>query len=201
VFTGLIQRTARFIPLARNHKSFRAAIRSFEKWDDPIQEGESIAINGACMTALSIKEDEFEIDISPESLDRTNFKQIETSGLVNLERSLRLGDRLGGHWVTGHIDALGKISEISKRGDFHKLVLEYPSALRSYFVEKGSICVDGVSLTINQAPREENVLELMIIPHTWSSTNFCELKVGSLVNLEVDLVAKHIERLAMEKLK
>lgn len=197
LFTGLIERTARFIPLQSGSKSFRAAIEDFENWNDRLQEGESIAVNGACMTALCVGENRFEIDISPESLERTNLKQLKTGSLVNLERSLRLGDRLGGHWVTGHVDALGTIQNISSEGDFFKLQMKYPSSLERYFVEKGSVCVNGVSLTINRTIDDENSIELTIIPHTWTNTNFCELECGSLVNLEIDLIAKHIEKLLL----
>ncbi len=201
MFTGLVEKTAHLERIDKQSTGYLLSVSNFEAWPDPLKEGESIAINGACMTVVSLKENQFSFALSPESLERTCFKIKKPGDAVNLERALRLGDRLGGHWVTGHIDGVGQISAIERLDSFFKVSLHYPSSLDRYFVEKGSISIDGVSLTINQVTSSQNQLELMIVPHTWENTIFSTYKVNDSVNLEVDILAKHIEKLNSKETK
>lgn len=152
--------------------------------------GESIAVNGVCLTAADWKGEVFSADVSSETLSRSNLGRLKIGERVNLERALRLSDRLGGHLVTGHIDGTGKIVKKDRFQGFFRLVIAFPHELGPYIIEKGSIAVDGISLTVNRV--EGQTLELMIIPHTASRTTLGEKKTGDEVNLETDLIGKYV---------
>ena len=160
--------------------------------DDP-QEGESIAVNGVCLTARNIGRDRFCADVSPETLKRSTLGTLRAGAQVNLERALRLSDRLGGHLVSGHIDSVGRVMQRQTLGDFTLFTFSLDRALARYVVEKGSIAVSGVSLTVNACGADS--FSVSVIPHTLKETALGALAVGDAVNLEVDIIGKYVERL------
>ncbi len=159
---------------------------------DP-EEGESIAVNGVCLTAKGISGRRFTVDVSPESLARTNLGNLAAGSVVNLERALRLADRLGGHMVSGHVDATSRIIERKPQGDFILFSFAIPEGLGKYIIEKGSIAIDGISLTVNHC--DAGSFSVSIIPHTLAVTTLGLLKQGDPVNIEVDLIGKYVEKL------
>ena len=161
--------------------------------------GESIAVNGCCLTVTRKKGNIFFADLSHETLRVTTHKNIKLKTKVNLERPLRLMDHLGGHLVQGHVDAIGKITSIKPVGDNWEVKIQYPKTLKGYFISKGSVAVDGISMTVNHLTA--NSLTLVIIPHTWTATNLHTKRVGDEVNLEVDMVGKYIKRLVFQNQK
>jgi riboflavin synthase len=161
------------------------------------EEGESIAVNGVCLTAKQIKGRRFLVDVSPESLARTNLGGLATGSVVNLERALRLSDRLGGHLVSGHVDAVTPVLERKPLGDFVLFRFAVPEGLGRYIIEKGSIAVDGISLTVNHC--DERSFSVSIIPHTLQVTTLGLIKAGNEVNIEVDLIGKYVEKLLTAK--
>ncbi len=162
-----------------------------------VQTGDSIAVNGVCLTVVEHTADSFTVDVSRETLNCT--EGLEAIGApVNLEKALRLADRLGGHLVSGHVDGVGEVVEFSDLGESWTLEIRAPQALAKYIATKGSITINGVSLTINQVADIESVaceFGVNLIPHTLAMTNLKNLSAGSLVNLEVDLIARYVERM------
>ncbi len=153
--------------------------------------GDSIAVSGVCLTAVALDGDHFEAEVSQTTLDTVaGFAQ---GTAVNLEKALRLADRLGGHLITGHVDGVGMVQRFDAAGDNRRLVVDAPQEIARYIARKGSITVDGVSLTVNAV--DGNAFEVNLIPHTLASTTLQHLKLGARVNLEVDLLARYIERL------
>lgn len=161
------------------------------------QEGESIAVNGVCLTARDIQGRRFLADVSPESLSRTNLGSLAVGSKINLERALRLTDRLGGHLVSGHVDTQGRVEERRAAGDFTLFTFSLEQKLVKYVIEKGSITIDGVSLTVNFCSGSR--FSVSIIPHTLAMTSLGGLKAGDWVNLEVDLIGKYVEKLLAAK--
>ncbi|MEK6202245.1 MAG: riboflavin synthase [Desulfobulbaceae bacterium] len=159
---------------------------------DP-EEGESIAINGVCLTAYSIKGHRFTVDVSPESLTRTTLGDLAAGSPVNMERALRLSDRLGGHIVSGHVDCVATVRERRPTGAFTLFSFSLPEQWNRYVIEKGSVTIDGVSLTVNSCSAGR--FEVSIIPHTLQVTTLGRLKIGSRVNIEVDIIGKYVEKL------
>ena len=156
--------------------------------------GASIAVNGTCLTAVGLAEDHFIADLAPETLARTNLGDLKQGSSVNLERPLRANARLDGHFVLGHVDGTAEITELNLLGQGHWwLTIQIPAHLTRYVVTKGSLAVDGMSLTV--AAIEEDLVNFTIIPHTYSHTTLSGYKPGSRVNLEVDILAKHLEKL------
>ncbi len=156
--------------------------------------GASIAVNGTCLTAVKVSEAGFEADLSPETLARTNLGGLQAGSLVNLERPLRFNGRLDGHFVLGHVDGTAKVVALDQSGGGNwSLRLQVPQELARYIVSKSSVAVDGISLTV--AKQEADLVEFAIIPHTFTNTNLRTRQPGSLVNLEVDILAKHMEKL------
>jgi riboflavin synthase len=159
--------------------------------------GESIAIDGACMTVVGFEGGRFEVEVSPESLAKTTLGERTAGEPVNLERAMAVGDRLGGHFVSGHVDGVGQIAEIEPAGDCLKVTFQAPDEVQRYLVSKGSITIDGISLTVNGVHDETSGgrFDVMIIPHTRENTSLRNKDVGSDVNLEADLLGKYVERL------
>ncbi len=187
MFTGLIEGKGFIKKLLPQGQGFLIEIESdFSLEGSKI--GDSIAVDGICLTITSLSSKRFTAQVSPETIARTTLKFKKAGDLVNLERALRLGDPLGGHLVSGHIDCLGKITKIQSLGEYYLLEIEAPKELAFYLVPKGSIALDGISLTINNVV--DNFFSLMIIPHTYKVTTLSHKKVGDYVNLEIDLIAK-----------
>ncbi len=155
--------------------------------------GESIAIAGACLTVVEMDDTHFAVELSPETLARTTLGTFVPGTRVNLERALLASERLGGHLVTGHVDGVGSIAALEPLGEMMRINVQVPAELARFVAEKGSITVDGVSLTVNSV--SDAVASLLVIPHTRSVTTLGSLEVGQRVNLEVDLVARYVERL------
>lgn len=196
MFTGLVGKLGKIVSAEDRRGQRRVRIKT--GWND-LQLGESISVNGVCLTvAEADAKGEALFFVSEESLDRSNLNKLEAESSVNLERAMQLGDRMGGHWVQGHVDTKGLVLNIAPGHDHHKLTVALDPKYGRYCVEKGSITIDGVSLTINQLTEtklNEFMLTFLIVPHTWKNTTFSELKAGSYVNVEVDVLAKYIERL------
>ncbi|MFG6110079.1 riboflavin synthase [Stenotrophomonas nematodicola] len=158
-----------------------------------VQMGESIAINGVCLTVIAHDATTFQADASTETLGLTTLGQLTDGAVINLERAMRPTDRLGGHLVSGHVDGLGQVLSIHDDARAQRWRFAAPAALLRYIARKGSICVDGVSLTVNEV--DDQGFEVALIPHTVANTAFAAIGVGSAVNLEIDLVARYVERL------
>ncbi len=158
--------------------------------------GDSIAVNGVCLTATHLeggRPSVFQADISPETLSRSTLGRLQIGDRVHLERALRLSDRIGGHLVSGHIDAVGKIRSVRRRGNALLMAFSIDPVLSKYVVEKGSIAIDGISLTVNQVREDE--VEVSLIPHTADVTTLAKKPVGTTVNIETDIIGKYVERL------
>jgi riboflavin synthase len=200
MFTGIVQAVGRIDRTEVLGFGRRLTIQAPALGLDDVRVGDSIAVNGACMTVTSKTATEFTIDVSAESLSKT--AGLDGQGAVNLEKSMRLGDRVDGHLVSGHVDGTGTVVTMEQRGESWLLVVEAPAALARYFAYKGSVTVNGVSLTVNQV---EDVLRgtertgcriwINLIPHTVAVTTLAQLRPGDRVNLEVDMLARYVERM------
>ncbi len=196
MFTGIIEGRGKVLRQQTSGGGKVLCLEADFDLTDP-QEGESIAVNGVCLTARDIEGNRFMVDVSPESLSRTSLGALQAGSLVNLERALRLSDRLGGHMVSGHVDALGLVEERSAAGDFTLFTFSLPESLVKYVIEKGSVAINGISLTVNSCGGE--LFTVSIIPHTLAVTNLGELKPGDKVNIEVDIIGKYVEKMLMGK--
>ncbi|MDB5037504.1 MAG: riboflavin synthase [Bacteriovoracaceae bacterium] len=187
MFTGLIQNLGEVVSLTEKKLIVSGDLPS------SLKNGDSIAVNGVCLTVTEMSAQSFSAHLSSETLARTTCSSFKPKMPVNLEFPMLASEPLGGHIVQGHVDNVGEIVSIEPSGDSFEVTLSYPSEIESYIVEKGSIAVDGVSLTVNSLknPRQ---LRLMIIPHTWNHTIFKTYSVGQKVNLEVDIFAKYVQR-------
>src|SRR5262245_16891549 len=191
MFTGLIESLGTVCLVADIGAGRRRAVRGPNARELAI--GESVAVNGACLTVVDIDGDEFAFEVGPETLLRTNLGALTDGDRVNLERSLRVGDRLGGHFVQGHVDAVGIIDARVRQGDWEDVWFRCPGEMTRLMVPKGSIAVDGVSLTLVKVEPER--FSVMLIPHTQSATTLGSKTIGDAVNLEADMLAKHVARL------
>lgn len=192
MFTGLIEHIGTIVGIrARPGGGGELSIR-IDDWDEPPQIGESIAVQGICLTVKKATRNGFDCDLLQETLARTNLGRRRPGARVNLERALRAGDRLGGHLVSGHIDGLGLCAAIHRMGPDYALSIRAAHDLIAGIVPKGSIACDGVSLTVAQLESER--FSVHIIPHTWQATTLHQLHVGDRVNLETDMIGKHAAR-------
>lgn len=193
MFTGIIKAKGRVTAINRKGGDVRLTVQSSDlPWSD-YETGESIAVNGVCLTAVQFHADGFDTDVSIETLDVTDLGDLKVGSPVNLEPAISLGERLGGHLVSGHVDCTGTVTSRSSDARSIRLVIEIPAEYSRYIAKKGSVCVDGVSLTINEV--SGNSFELNIIPHTTEVTIIDDYTVGTVVNVEVDMMARYIERL------
>jgi len=192
MFTGLTERTGIVEAIQVRPGGATLRVGSEEEWAD-LRIGESIAVDGVCLTVVRKGPRHFEAEISPETLARTALGEKRSGSRVNLERALRVSDRLGGHLVQGHVDGVGTLIEILPEGDGRRIRVTPPPGTERYLVEKGSVALDGVSLTV--AARSAVCFEVALIPHTLAVTTLGEWTVSRRVNVEVDLVAKYVERL------
>ena len=200
MFTGIITAIGEITKVAPKGDRFHLEITTPAAYLDDVVIGDSIAIQGACMTVTGLKDTLFECDVSRESISKTTG--LDKPSKVNLEKALRFNDRLGGHLVSGHVDGVGKVTSFEAvQADPYgswKLIIAAPQSLASYLAYKGSVVVNGVSLTINQAGSKdlsECPIEINIIPHTLTQTTLGQLKAGDSVNLEVDLIARYVARM------
>ena len=189
MFTGLIEKTGILAGRESGAKAGRLFVKPDTPWTD-LEAGESIAVNGACLTFEKESGGNLTFFVMKETLDRTNLGQLKAGARVNLERALSLGNRLGGHLVSGHVDAAVKVTSFGKIGDDYELRMELPPELRIFLVPKGSVCVNGVSLTLTDV--EDGTFAVRLIPTTRRETNLDGLKPGDLVNIETDLIGKYV---------
>ena len=194
MFTGIIEELGKIAALEKRADGARIKISARLVTEDA-NEGDSIAVNGVCLTALDIKTDSFAADVSGETLDKSTLGNLSVGSLVNLERAVTPQTRLGGHIVQGHVDARGKFVSATQSGDFWTVRISFPKELGQYLVYKGSISVEGISLTV--AALTDEYFEIAVIPKTWTLTNLSSLKSGDEVNLEADVIAKYVERILL----
>jgi len=193
MFTGIVEELGRVLELKKREVGARITIACSAVLQDAAP-GSSIAINGACLTAVSVSKDHFSAELAPETLKRTNLGDLKPGSMINLERPLRATGRLDGHFVLGHVDGTGEILALDALGDANWWVrIRIPRELSRYVVYKGSLAVDGISLTVAEVDRD--VVGFTIIPHTWANTNLHTYQPGARVNLEVDILAKYVEKL------
>ena len=191
MFTGIVTDIGRVRSVRQTDRDRRYEIETV--WDTAsIDLGASISHAGCCLTVTEKGEGWFAVEVSGETLSRTKLGDWAEGTRVNLERAARLGDELGGHIVSGHVDGLGEVISITPEGGSHRIVIEAPAPLHRFIAPKGSITVDGVSLTVNGV--QERRFDLNIIPHTWDATTLGGLKVGDRVNLEIDMLARYLAR-------
>jgi len=188
VFTGIVEEVGVVAKISDNGMTVRAT-----KVTEDMKLGDSIAVNGACLTAVSFDRTEFSVDLSPETMRRTSLGQLSVGGPVNLERALLASDRMGGHIMQGHVDGTGRVMSTKTDGDSTIFRIRVPKRLNRYIVEKGFVAVDGISLTV--VKRGASSFTLAVIPYTLKNTNLAALSVGDRVNLEADILAKYVESL------
>ena len=187
MFTGLVEALGEVLNLRVDR---RGGLLEIKTDMEDIKVGDSVAVNGACLTAVEVGKDFVTFDISPETFSRTNLGTLKKGDKVNLERALRANSRLGGHIVLGHVDFTGKIMSFRDTGKHKELVLEIPPEWKLFFVEKGSVAIDGISLTVNRVG--EGFISINIIPHTYENTNLKFRKAGDRVNVETDVIGKYV---------
>ncbi|MBT3347243.1 MAG: riboflavin synthase [Thiotrichales bacterium] len=195
MFTGIIEAVGRIGRLERKGSDARAFIETLGLDLSDVLLGDSIAVNGVCLTAVELPGDGFSADVSGETLSRTAFANLKVGSAVNLEKALTPTTRLGGHMVSGHVDGVGEVISRAEDGRSIQFKIKTPTELARYIAEKGSITVNGVSLTVNRVDGAE--FDLNIVPHTLQETTMSEFVVGTKVNLEVDLIARYLERMML----
>jgi riboflavin synthase len=190
MFTGIVETVGEVAELKPTAAGLR--LRLITPLGPELTPGESLAVNGVCLTVVSSDASGIHLDVSPETLRVTALASLRRGGMVNLERPMRLDGRVGGHFVQGHVDATGTVEEIRPDGDFWWLTIRFPASLASQIVRKGSIAVDGISLTV--AGVDDRRFDVQIIPFTWEHTNLRDLKANEAVNLECDMLGKYVLR-------
>jgi len=194
MFTGIVEELGTVAAFERRPAGARLCVKCRTVVED-LREGASIAVNGVCLTAVNVSRDSFDADLAPETLARSNLGALQAGSMVNLERPVTLAARLSGHLVQGHVDATGEVAALDPLGDGNwRLKVRVPEEIGRYLVYKGSIALDGISLTI-AALEPGPVVAVAIIPHTFANTTIGSVKPGARVNIEVDMLAKYIEKL------
>lgn len=196
MFTGIIEEVGTIVKIEPIQGGIRIGI-SGKLILDEIKIGDSISINGVCLTVTKFDSASFIVEAVGETLKKSTIENLRKGSSVNLERALRLSDRLGGHIVQGHVNDSGKIESIKKLGDNYQFEISFAKELSKYIAQEGSIAIDGISLTV--AKKLENSILISIIPHTWNNTNLQYKKVAEYVNLEVDIIAKYLENILINK--
>jgi riboflavin synthase len=197
MFTGLIDTTGRVSGFQRSHAGARLSIEVQWPDTDAPRAGDSVAVNGACLTALEPGPGSFSADLSPETLSRTLIGALRPGDAVNLERALRVGDRVGGHFVQGHVDTVVRLLDIEGEGRFARWRLSLPSDVRGEVAEKGSVALNGVSLTV--AYTGDDYFEVALIPQTLHATTLCHFRAGARLHLETDVLAKYVVRALVKR--
>jgi riboflavin synthase len=197
MFTGLVREVGEVVWLRRSGQAVQLLIKG-PRTASRVRIGESVAVNGCCLTVTAQRDGQCMFDLLEESLERTNFGRLKPGTAVNLERALRVEGRLGGHFVQGHVDCTAEVLAIEEKGPDLRLDIALPRDFTRYVVYKGSVAINGVSLTVAEVG--ESSFSVWIIPHTLDNTNLGDLEVGDLVNLEFDILAKYVERLVEARL-
>ena len=197
MFTGIIQALGRVAEMTPAGSGRQLAVDAGSLDMEGLRTGDSVAVNGVCLTVTRLQPGLFHADISPETLACTTLGNLGVGAALNLERALRAGAGIGGHFVSGHVDGIGRVAALERDGGGARLHIEHPPSLARYIARKGSICVDGVSLTVNET--DAGGFSVQIIPHTLRETLFGTCQVGTEVNLEVDLLARYLEALQRER--
>lgn len=192
MFTGLIEEIGTIEQIQKHRGALRFTISAKEVVKE-LAIDDSVALNGVCLTVVEFSKSNFQVEAVEETLNKTTFSSLKNGNQINLERSLRFSDRMGGHFVQGHVDAVGEVTAVQKQEGGILLSLKLPAHLLKYVISEGSITIDGVSLTI--ARLKENEITISLIPHTLEKTTLANLKVGDNVNIEVDLIGKYVERI------
>jgi riboflavin synthase len=192
VFTGIVRERGRVAAIDGGDGGVRLRVRA-PGIAGGVAIGDSVSINGVCLTAVEVVDGELAFDAVPETLQRTALARLEQGGGVNLEPAIRAGEPLGGHYVQGHVDGVGRVRSVEPEGDGRRIWLDAPADVLRYCVEKGSVAVDGVSLTV--AALDESGFAVALIPHTLAGTTLGDVEPGDPVNLEADVLAKYVERL------
>ena len=193
MFTGIIQAKGRVKDITHPDKGAVFVFNADSLDMSSISIGDSIAVNGVCLTVVDLCDNDFSADVSQETLDCTIFDKMQKGQNVNLEKSLRLNQGIDGHLVSGHVDGIGKVDSIYTEGESTRINIVIGQNLEKYVAKKGSICINGVSLTVNSI--ENKIIGVNIVPHTFAVTTFGELEVGARVNIEIDIIARHLEKL------
>jgi len=195
MFTGLIQDIGEIVALDRQAQDIRLRVKTFSLLLANINLGDSIAVNGVCLTVSQKTSDSFWADVSIETMQCTTCSQLAVADKVNLEKSLTLSTAIGGHLVSGHVDGVARVLSIKDDGCSKRITLHSPTELMKYIAKKGSICVDGISLTVNEVDQQS--FQVNIVPHTMHATTMASYIVGRQVNVEVDMIARYVERLLL----
>ncbi|MBK9099276.1 MAG: riboflavin synthase [bacterium] len=192
MFTGIVEEIGKIERISPIQGGYSIKIKSSKIIED-LTVNDSVSIDGVCLTATNIEIPFFYADAVGATLEKTTFKNLKADSFVNLERSLKMSDRLGGHLVQGHVNGIGSITEIKKLGENYLVKVVIPQELERYLIKEGSIAINGISLTI--AELNKNEIAISVIPHTWQNTNFKNKKVNDEVNIEIDILAKYVEKL------
>ncbi len=192
MFTGLIEEIGTIEKIQKHRGTLRFTI-SVEEVVKDLAIDDSVALNGVCLTVVEFSKSNFQVEAVEETLNKTTFGSLKNGSQINLERSLRFSDRMGGHFVQGHVDAVGEVAAVQRQEGGVLLSIKLPAHLLKYVISEGSIAIDGVSLTI--ARLKENQITISLIPHTLEKTTLANLKVADKVNIEVDLMGKYVERI------
>ncbi len=196
MFSGIVERTGKIKNISCKGRGKRLIIDA-EKMTEEIKIGDSVAVNGVCLTAVEKKDNLLSFDVSPETLSTTTFSYLKAGDVVNIESSLGLKDRISGHFVLGHVDGIGKIVRLFPSGDFYRLGVYIDEKLLQYMASKGSVAIDGISFTVADIIGDS--IEIAVIPYTFNITSLKGKRIGDLVNIEVDILAKYAERFLQRK--
>jgi riboflavin synthase len=194
MFTGIVEALGTVIKVVTGPDSAQITVQSPGFFSD-IKLGDSIAVNGCCLTAVTNTDDQFSVDVMKQTLALTNIGALKVGDVVNLEKAMKVSDRLGGHIVQGHVDTLAKLSAINEGADWYELIFTVPKSYLKYLQPQGSVTLNGVSLTVAKLDDAATSLSVWLIPETLKRTNLSKLQVGAEVNLEVDVLAKYVERI------
>jgi len=197
MFTGIIQAKGNIKEIRISNKGAVFVLNSNSLDLSDISIGDSIAVNGVCLTVIQLDNNTFSADLSQETLNCSTFSQLEKGQSINLEKSLRLDQGIDGHLVSGHVDGIGEVIYLHKEGECTRLKIKVKNDLSKYIAKKGSICINGVSLTVNSVVAD--IVDVNIVPHTLSATNLGELIENSRVNIEIDIIARYVEQLISHK--
>lgn len=195
MFTGIVESTGTIACVKRSSGFFTLGIKC--SFFDRLSLGESVAVNGVCLTVSELSGGTFFADVTPETFSKTSFSILAATSRVNLERAMSASGRFGGHIVTGHIDGTARVVSVKNDGNSVLFAVCVPEKLSRYIVNKGSLCIDGTSLTVASVSEHSGpcVVTVSVIPHTWANTVLCERKPGSIVNIECDIIGKYVEKL------